>query len=269
METTEQLLYYPIPDLCREKAQELKKQIASGVYDNLITDDEDKANAYLVGWGDGFMLDAVKKHYDFSKTPEENKPFFWVNCGTLWFLLNDTQVLDDLPVHREDVEIVKAHLMKVEMIKTDTSKEINHAINDVVVGGKLLAYFKFDISSSQINKRFHGTGVMIATALWSSAYRLNNWGPLMPAGSKLWGISGLAALPFDHTIVRPDTITIKIKWRTPVMVGVDGYGWKVDDVESLTISPTTDYATIMFRNDISFDTKRMLLAEQKLLRDDF
>jgi len=53
------------------------------------------------------------------------------------------------------------------------------------------------------------------------------------------------------------------------MVGVDGYGGKVDDVDNLTISPTTDYAKFAFLKDISFDTKRMLLAEQKLLRDDF
>lgn len=52
------------------------------------------------------------------------------------------------------------------------------------------------------------------------------------------------------------------------MVGVDGYGGKVDDVANLTISPTTDYAQLAFLKDTSFDSKRMLLVEQKLLRDD-
>jgi len=82
--------------------------------------------------------------------------------------------LDNLPTHTEDVELVKAHLMKVEILKTDTQKEINYAINDVVVGGNMLDYYKFQITSPHINKRFHGTGVMISTALGSSAYRLNN-----------------------------------------------------------------------------------------------
>ncbi len=49
MENTEKLLYYPILDLNRPRAQELKNQIESGLYANLITDDEEKANAYLVG----------------------------------------------------------------------------------------------------------------------------------------------------------------------------------------------------------------------------
>ncbi|MEI8008997.1 MAG: hypothetical protein WCI00_06525 [bacterium] len=53
------------------------------------------------------------------------------------------------------------------------------------------------------------------------------------------------------------------------MVGVDGYGGRVDDVQELTISPTLHYVNIAFPKDTSFDTKRMLLAEQKLLREDF
>jgi len=53
------------------------------------------------------------------------------------------------------------------------------------------------------------------------------------------------------------------------MVGVDGYGGRVDDIEKLIISPTSDYTKFAFLKDVSFDTKRMLLAEQKLLRDDF
>lgn len=262
------LLYYPIFDLNRPKANELKQQIESWLYKNLITDDEKKATAYLVAWGDGFMLDTIKKHYDFSKSPEDNKLFFWINCGTLGFLLNDIS-LDQLPLHMKDIENIKAPLMKVDILTTDAQKEITYALNDVVVGWNLLDYYKFHITSSQLDKKFHGTGIMISTALGSSAYRLNNGGPMMPAGSSLRGISGLASLPFDHKIIKPETVNISIKGRTPVMVGVDGYGGKVDNVDKLTISPTTHYATLWFIQDTSFDTKRMLLAEQKLLRDDF
>jgi len=72
----------------------------------------------------------------------------------------------------------------------------------------------------------------------------------MPAGSTLRGISGLASLPFGYNIIKPDVTTIDIKGRTPVMVGIDGYGGRVDDVQSLTISPTTDYAQLVFLKDI-------------------
>ncbi len=265
-----ELIYYPILDGYRDRAQEIEKQIKDWLYKNLkITDNEQDANVYLVGWWDGFMLDTVKKYYDFDKLPEENKLFFWVNCGTLWFLLNDVKDLNNLPKTMDEIDIVKARLMKVEILKTDMQKEIKHAINDVVVGGNLLDYFKFDISSAMINKRFHGTWVIISTALGSSAYWLNNWYPIMPAESQLRWIWWLASLPFGYNIIKPDNIKINIKGRTPVMVWVDWYGGKVDNVKEINVSPTTHYANIAFFKDTPFDTKRMLLAEQKLLREDF
>jgi len=265
-----ELLYYPILDMQKPRAQEIAKKIKDGIYANLkLTDNIDEANTILVGWWDGFMLDTVKKYYDFTASPEENKLFFWVNCGTLWFLLNDMTDLNNLPKTRDEVVTIKAHLMRVDIRKTNNEEEIKYALNDVVVWWNILDYFKFDISSQHLNKRFHGTGIMISTALGSSAYWLNNWGPMMPAGSSLRWISGVAALPFEHKIIKPETVHITIKGRNPVMVGVDGYGGKIDDVDSLTISPTPDYARLWFLKDTSFDTKRMLLAEQKLLRDDF
>jgi len=88
--------------------------------------------------------------------------------------LNDLSDLNNLPTHTDDLEVVKAHLMKVEIFKTNAQKEIHYAINDVVVGGNMLDYYKFQVNSKQLNKKFHGTGVMISTSLGSSAYRLNN-----------------------------------------------------------------------------------------------
>ena len=91
----------------------------------------------------------------------------------------------------------------------------------------------------------------------------------MPAGSNLRGVGGIASLPFGYNILRPENIHIKIKGRSSVMVGVDGYAGQVNDIEELNISPTSDYANIAFFKDTPFDTKRMLLAEQKLLKEDF
>lgn len=265
-----ELLYYLILDTHRPRAQEIEQQIKNGIYTNLkITDDEDAANIYLVWWWDGFMLDTIKKKYNFTLAPEQNKIFFWINCGTLWFLLNEDNNLDNLPRYVDDLVAVHAPLMKVEILKQDNQREIKYALNDIVVGGNLLDYFKFDIASSQINKRFHGTGVLVSTALGSSAYWLNAWYPIMPAGSILRWVGGLASLPFGYNIIKPETIKIHITWRSPAMIGVDWYAGKVDNVQEITILPTDHHATIGFTKDTSFDTKRMLLAEQKLLREDF
>jgi hypothetical protein len=82
-------------------------------------------------------------------------------------------------------------------------------------------------------------------------------------------VSGLASLPFGYSIIKPQPVSIAIKGRSPAMVGIDGYGGKIDHVENITINPTSHYARLAFLKDTSFDSKRMLLAEQKLLRDDF
>lgn len=267
---SKELVYYPIFDESREKAQMIKSKIQAGLLKDLhITENSQEANIYLVGWGDGFMLDTVKKYYEFHKSPEENKLFFWINCGTLWFLLNDFDDVSILPKTMEDITTIKADLIKVNILKKDGTEESKYAINDVVVGGNVLDYFKFDISSLQINKRFHGTGVIVSTPLGSSAYWLNAWYPIMPSGSNLRGIGGVASLPFGYNILRPEDIHIKIKGRSPVMVGVDGYAGQVNDIQELSVHPTSHYATIAFFKDSSFDTKRMLLAEQKLIREDF
>lgn len=269
MENTE-LIYYPVLDVKREKAQEIEKRIAAWLYKDLnITNNEEEATAYLVWWGDGFMLDTIKKKYDFEKSPEENKLFFWVNCGTLWFLLNPIDEMKKLPKSIDDVEVVKAHLMKVDILKTNGQREIKHAINDVDFGRKMSSWFRFDVTWPTTSEHLVGTGLLITTTLGSSAYWLNNQWPLMPAESKIWWISGLATLPFIRKVIKPEDINVKIKWRYPAMVHVDGEGWEVENVQEVDISPTEHYAKILFPKWTSFDTKRLLLAEQKLLRVDF
>lgn len=64
--------------------------------------------------------------------------------------------------------------MKVEILKKDTQKKIKYALNDVVIGGNVLDYFKFYVNGATIKEEFYGTGIMVSTALGSSAYRLNN-----------------------------------------------------------------------------------------------
>ena len=41
--------------------------------------------------------------------------------------------LGDLPRHHHELETIKTHMMKVEVTKTNTEKEIMYALNDIVV----------------------------------------------------------------------------------------------------------------------------------------
>ncbi len=78
--------------------------------------------------------------------------------------MNDIS-LDQLPLYMDDIDTIKAPLMQVDILKADTATERRYALNDIVVGGNLLDYYKFQITSSQLDKKFHGTGIMISTAL--------------------------------------------------------------------------------------------------------
>jgi NAD+ kinase len=265
----QQLLYYPVLDTNREKTKLLEKKIESELDGGLsLVNIIDTANAVLVWGWDGFMLDTIKKYYHFDLSPEDNAIFFGINCGTLGFLLNDLE-LGKIPLNKSQLELIKAHLIQVEILKNDDTREIKYALNDIVIWWNMLDYFKFDLDSQHIKKRFHGTGLIISTAMGSSAYRLNNWWPMIPAGSDVRWISGLASLPFWYQIIKPEELHISIKGRSVALVGVDWYGAKIDGVKEVTIRPTNHYATIGFHVWTSFDTKRMLLAEEKLLTEDF
>ena len=61
-----------------KKSQQLKKIILRK-YQNYNTKN---ADCIIVGGGDGFMLNILKKYHKF------NLPFYGINCGTYGFLMN-------------------------------------------------------------------------------------------------------------------------------------------------------------------------------------
>lgn len=252
----EKILYYPVLDTKRPKAIDLQKDIEAWLYQN-ITFDKAKANAFLVAWGDGFMLDAMKKYFD------EGKPFFGVNCGTLWFLLNTLQE-KSLPKTFEELDMVSVHPMQVEVITQKATRHILYAINDVVIGGNILDYFSFDLHGASFDKYVLGTGLILSTSLGSSGYWLGNGWPILPMQSDLWGIMWLAAKPFNYHLLKPQSIRVIPSGRTPIMVGVDGYGGKIDDVKEISIMPSNKSISLWFLASNDFDSKRIALSNQKL-----
>ncbi len=260
-----ELIYYPVLDAARDQSTEIQKQINAQLSDVLqITDNIDKANALLIWWGDGFMLDMIKKYYDFNKSNEENKIFVGWNCGTLWFLLNNIDTVKDLPNRLDDVDIIEAKAMKVDILTKDYQNEIKYAINDIVIWWNILDYFNFKIKGKDIDKSFWWTGMITSTAIWSSAYRLANGWPLIPVDSHLWWVMWLASKPFNYNILKPDIIKITPTWRTEIMAGIDGYGGKIDNVKQITISPSDHNIKLWFLKNDAFESKRLLIANEKL-----
>lgn len=251
----EKILYYPVLDIKRAKAIELQKQIEAWLYQN-ITFDKDQANAILVWWWDGFMLDTMKKYFD------EGKMFFGVNCGTLGFLLN--QIDHSLPQTFDQIDGIETHPIQVEVITQEEKHHLLYALNDVVVWGNILDYFSFDIHGESFDKNVVWTGLILSTSLGSSGYRLWNGWPILPMQSNLRGIMGIAAKPFNYHLLKPQSIKITPRWRTSIMAGIDGYGGKIDDVKEINISPSDKKVSLWFLASNDFDSKRIDLSNQKL-----
>ena len=251
----DKILYYPVIDEKRAKWKKLIEKIKSWFFKNIVSD-IDKANAILVGWWDGFMIHTIKKYFD------NGKLFFGLNCGTLWFLLNDFG--SELPKKKQDIDIVRWHCVKVEVF-TNWGKKYNlYAVNDIVIGWNILDYFSFDIQSQDFSKRVKWTGLIISTVLWSSWYWLSNGWPIMPMTSNLLGIMWIATKPFNYHLIKYQNIKITPIGRTPFLVWIDWYSGKIENVKEVVISPSTKYVDLWFIKDYDFDSKRINLSNHKL-----
>lgn len=255
-----ELRYYPILDITRTKAQELQAEIRAQHYPFIVEKPGD-ATTFLVGGGDWFMLDTIKKRYK-PITEAKKSPFFLgINCGNLWFLLNTIKKVEDIPRFEKDISIIKIQFMKVTIV-TATETFVRYAINDVVIWNSIIDYFTVTVEMEKERIAITGTGLLVTTPLWSTAYWLGNGGPLMPLDTSLWGIMGLSTKPFGYKLIEKQKITITATGRMPISCIVDGYNGKVDAVTHITIEPTEYTAKLWFTDN--FEKKRILLTEKKM-----
>ncbi len=252
----ENLIYYPVFNW-RAKSKELQRQIQSKLYKYLtFTDNIEKANAILVWWWDGFMLDTIKKYMHLDKI------FVGVNCGTLWFLLNNINNIWKLPNKIKDLDIYQEKAIKTIIKNNKDETIIKYAFNDIVIGGNILDYFQIKIDAKTIQENIQGTWLLITTPIGSTAYWLKMWGPMLPLDGNLWGIMWIWTRPFNYKVLEPEKIKIEIKWRSPVITWIDGYGGKLDNIKTLELTTCNQTVKIGFLKDQQFDTKRVMMASQ-------
>lgn len=251
--------YIPIIDTVREKGKQLSELLETTSLDlqkNLNN------KVFLIGGGDGFMLDQIKKTSLKEGKFVSGNEYFWVNCGTLGFLLNDIP-FEQIP--QDEREVVKYKITPLQVtIHADGKQQTVYAINDIVIGNTVFDYFSFDIEGRTFSQQLKGTGLLVSSALGSSAYRLNNGGPLMPRNANLVGIMGIASLPFDYKILPNQSINIKVAGRKKPEIWIDGAIIETKNIDEINIAPSQEHFSLLFHKELDFDTKRILLAEQKL-----
>lgn len=254
----EKAIYYPLILGLKQKAKSIQKQIEENLSTNLsFTDDINKANVILVAWWDWFLLDAISKYHHL------NKLFFWINCGTLWFLLNNIWNINQLPQYLNEIDYIQEHFLRVDIQKNN---EIitKYSINDITIWNSLNWYFDIFIDWDKISYKIKWTWVIITTPIWSSGYRLN-WGwPLIPINSDIIGIMWIFTRPFKFDNIRNQNLTIRLKWRDKINIWVDGNSWFLEDIQTVTISKSQKTFRLWFLKTKEFETKRIMLCSEKL-----
>jgi NAD+ kinase len=226
----------------------------------LATENEDEANAYLVAGGDGSFMRAIREKY------EQGKVFLGINRGTLGFLLNPINCINDIPTTLDQITVITVRLMKVIFIDGSGNQHEFLAFNDAFCGGDIADFIKFKITGKLDhfpNREVSGNGIVISTPQGTTGYALKARGTsaVLPLDTNNWFVSGVATGPYPCDQVTPQEICVEVSSRKPVNGYADGHDQKVEDVAEMRIIPTSQEIAIGFMSNVDFAARRTSLAQ--------
>lgn len=217
---------------------------------------------HVVFGGDGWMLECIRK-YGTKKT------YFGINTGTLGFLMNSngdlSSVIDCLK--KQSWAEHSFPMLHVFGRSIHGNQIDGFSLNDVYVAriGGVAANLRVDIDDVNIVEKLVCDGLIVATALGSTAYSASAGGspshPLLP---------GMHITPIcPHTprlrpFIIPDEAKVHIQILSPDRRRVQavGDGFSYGAVEDVTISRSENAVKIAFVSDDHL-TERMV---RKILR---
>ena len=178
-----------------KKAQILKKRLLK-IYKNYAAG---KAEAIIVGGGDGFMLQTLKKFVKYKK------PFFGINCGTFGFLLNQNSETN-LEKRIKYSKKIELNPLEIKINKKDGIKKLL-AINELSLfrQSKQTASLQIKLNNKIILKKLIGDGLIVSTPAGSTAYNLSVSGPILSLDSNKIAITPIS--PFRPRRWKGKTVT--------------------------------------------------------------
>jgi NAD+ kinase len=209
--------------------------------------------------GDGFMLQCLHEGTGL--------PVYGMNRGTVGFLMND-YVPDDLP---ERLEAAEEAVINPLSMKAETEDGVLHealAINEVSLlrAGPQAAKLRISINGKVRMEALICDGAIVSTPAGSPAYNFSAHGPILPIGSDVLALTGIASfrarrwqgaiLP-SSALVRFD---VREPGKRPVMADADSRS--VKPVKWVEIRSEPEIA-----HHILFDPGHGL--EERLMREQF
>jgi NAD+ kinase len=144
--------------------RELEARFPDGVGDDIM----------LVIGGDGFMLHCIAEH-------GHEHTYVGLNAGRVGFLLNDVDCWDRISdlLQKRAWTTYAFPILEADVTYKDGTKVRSHAINDFALerSSGQTAHLRIQVDGCTIVDRLVADGVVIATALGSTAYTYSAGGP--------------------------------------------------------------------------------------------
>lgn len=173
----------------------------------------DKAEVIVIFGGDGFMLHTLHQL-------KNNKiPVYGVNTGTIGFLLNSPENLENLP--KRIAQAKKTILFSLKAEVTDINGQLYEvqAFNEISLFRSSAQTSKISVSlngKTRLNSLI-GDGLIISTPAGSTAYNLSAGGPILPLESGLIALTPIC--PFRPRrwkgALIPNTADIQLEVQAP------------------------------------------------------
>ncbi|KFE36050.1 NAD kinase [Thioclava atlantica] len=209
--------------------------------------------------GDGFMLQCLHEGTGL--------PVYGMNRGSVGFLMND-YVPGNLPERLEAAEVAVINPLSM---KAETEDGILHealAINEVSLlrAGPQAAKLKISINGKVRLQELVCDGAIVSTPAGSTAYNFSAHGPILPIGSDVLALTGIASFRPRRWqgAILPNSATVRFevleREKRPVMADADSRSVKPVKWVEVRSEPEIEH-------HILFDPGHGL--EERLMREQF
>lgn len=221
-------------------AQAHRDRLVEALPGGTLPDPHDEGLTVVIG-GDGFMLQSATTH-GFDRT------YLGLNAGRIGFLLNDIRDWDRA-VARIVAGAWSVHrfpLLEATLAMADGTTRIETAINDVALERSTgqTAHLALGIDDRPIVDRLVADGLILATALGSTAYTFSAGGPACHPTLRMMVVTPICAHhPKLSPFVLPESATAQVEvlasHRRPVRAVIDGR--TLDDVVGATVTRSPEH----------------------------
>lgn len=247
-----------------KKSQEILKEIQS-IHNftqlNLDSEIPQDTDLIIVLGGDGFMLHCLHIYMHL------NIPVYGINCGTVGFLLNPLNIIENLIDKINNAVVTVTYPLEMIAHLNDGSYKRHLAINEVSLFRKTNQAVKIQIIVDGLIRiqELVCDGVLLSTPAGSSAYNSSVNGAILPIGSNILALTPIS--PFRPKkwsgALLPNKAKVELKVIDPEIRKVNAVAdfIEVESIKSVIIQEKHD-KPIKLLFDINHSLEERILKEQ-------